>query len=131
MLNYPRQHACSQITDYHHHLFLLGNEKMFDLKINEEDVNAYIAKAILDASIGKKLTETVNKAIQEALEGYNSPVKKLAIEEVQKAIKSILEQSEWQEKMKLHVAKYVTEDWITKIVERSVDQVRREIRERD
>lgn len=95
---------------------------MFELKVNEEDVNRYVSDAILKSALGKELEKSVNKALQDALSGYNSPVAKLCSEAMTNEIKRILATEYWQNYLKESLARQLTEAHLKKVVDAAVSK---------
>lgn len=97
------------------------------MQLTPEQVNEFIAKAVLESQIGQVVKESVTRSIQELNKSYQNPfdavirrqVEALIDAEVQTHYKPILEAS-----IKEAMARYMTSEIVEKIIEAGMEKLR-------
>lgn len=91
------------------------------IQVNADDVNRVVADAILKSALGKGLETAVNKAMDETLNGYNSPVKTLVSQHVTSCIREVLDTT-YREKIVALIAEKLSSEHVDAIVKASIDK---------
>jgi len=102
---------------------------MFEIKVSPEDVNAAVAKTILDSTFGKNFSDAVNKAMNEVLTGYRSPVSEICQTAVRDYVKTVLSIDEYKERLKALIAKHLTQEYVDKVMGRALSRAIEELKE--
>lgn len=99
-----------------------------DLKIDGPAINEYIAKAVLDSTIGKGLTAKIDKEVSGWLTGYDSPIKKVFIEVVEEEMRRQFATENNQIMIRESVARVLREDVLKDILDKTVKSLMDAIR---
>lgn len=98
------------------------------MNLTPEQVNAFLADAILKSQIGDALNAAVEKVVSDLQKSYNNPFE-LAIKGKIDVIISELLNTEYREIFKARVAetlkKVLTDELINKIVDAGIEKLRR------
>jgi len=98
--------------------------KNIEIKINEDDINEYVTKAIIDSKLGVKIQEHLNKELDNLVgDRWESPVKQIVKDEVKYFIREILYSEENREKIKKSIIKFIEENNIDDLVDRNVNKI--------
>jgi len=103
---------------------------MFNIAVTPDDVNKYVTQAIMESSIGINLKAAIDKELKDAIDGYDSPVKKVCREAIRAAIQGVIDQPSWKEKINEAVAKHVTDDFLNSVIRYAVDKTVQDLRDR-
>lgn len=102
---------------------------MFEIKVDPETVNKVVSEAIVKSALGVNLEKSINSAMKECVEGYNSPVKKLVERHITEAIQQVLDK-DYRDKIIAEISKRLSNEHIDKIVSASVEKALSMLRER-
>lgn len=102
---------------------------MFQIDIKPEDINKAVSEAIIKSTFGERFSKSFSDAINTALTGYDSPVKKMAQDEVTKAIREALQNEPWKTKVQEMIAKYLTVDYVEKVMGNALNKAMKELGE--
>lgn len=91
----------------------------FQIQIDEEEVAKTINESIKATIIGPKLKAAIEKAANDALEGYSSPVKKIVEQVCTEQIQYVLE-TEYKDTIKEMIAKHLTDDFVKQLFDVAV-----------
>lgn len=65
-----------------------------ELKLLPEDIDKFIKEAVLKSALGKNIESTIDKAVFNAINEYNSPIKQLVNDVIREIIKEHLAKDE-------------------------------------
>lgn len=102
---------------------------MFQIDIKPDDINKAVTDAVIKSSFSEKFSVAINKALDEAMSGYDSPVKKIAKQAVIDHIESMLSTDPWKEKINTIIVKHLTNDYVEKVMGNALDKALREMRD--
>lgn len=100
---------------------------MFNIDIKPEDIDSLVKKTILESAIGQQVSEAINKAIKDALGGYDSPIKKLVNRELTDQITKVLKEEPWRSEINKRIQEKFTADFVGKFVDKCVDKMVKEM----
>jgi hypothetical protein len=96
-----------------------------ELKIDvpsPKDINKQLVDAVAKSTIGKTLTEEVEKQIENMTKGYyNRPVTSAVENQIQKTLAEIVDAEPFKGRLKEMVTGYLTDETVKKILERVFD----------
>lgn len=98
------------------------------MQLTGEQVNEFLAKAILESQIGDVVKESVNRAVGDLSRGYNNPfdsvikreVERLIAAEVESTYRPMLEAG-----IKSAMEKYMTDDVVQTIIRAATEKLSR------
>lgn len=61
-----------------------------ELKLLPEDIDKFIKEAVIKSALGKNIETVIDKAVSDAVNSYNSPIKQLVTEVIREIIKEHL-----------------------------------------
>lgn len=102
---------------------------MLNINVSEKEVNEYVAKAILDSTLGKELEKSINAAFSDVLNGYNSPIKKMVHTAVTTQITNILETEPFKSQMTAKIGSILTQEYVDKIMGIALEKALKEMRD--
>jgi predicted Ser/Thr protein kinase len=87
------------------------------VQIGADDVNNYIAQAILKSRLGAKITEAINDYLKKMNEGYiwEQPIKKCLDAEIQAIVVEIVKEK-FNARIKEIIEKEVTDEYLKKLL---------------
>ena len=86
-----------------------------ELKLLPEDIDKFIREAILKSALGKNIEATIDKAVKDAIDSYNSPIKQLVNETVRELIKEQMQKPEYRQ--------LITDAIINRITPKTMDDI--------
>ena|ERR1051326_2480778 len=86
-----------------------------ELKLLPEDIDKLIRETVLKSALGKNIEQTIDKAVADAVGGYNSPIKKLVNDVVSGIIEEQLQKPEYRQK--------ITDALIAKITPKTIEDM--------
>jgi len=93
------------------------------IEIKPEDIDSYVKKAILDSTIGKSLVVEIEKGIRDMMNNWNSPVKSFMNERLKEFTREYMEKPELKPLIMEAIAKTITPEVITTIVNYGVTEL--------
>lgn len=103
---------------------------MINIDIKPEDLNAFVKEAFVTSILGEKFSAAINTALNEALTGWDSPVKKLAREAVIERLKVVMNEEPWKSKIHELIAKHLTVEFVDSLMSNALTKALQELRDR-
>lgn len=100
---------------------------MFEVKLTPEDVDKFVKEAFMKAALGERFTKAIDKSFSDVLDGYDSPLKKIAKEIISERFKELLNTPENKVKIAETVGRVITEKFLVNVIESAVNKVQKEI----
>lgn len=97
-----------------------------NVDINPEEVNRQVSAAIINSALGKELKKEIESALNETIKGgfYGSSViKRVVDEQVRIVVRDLVAATEYHEKIKVIVEKYLAERLTDEIITAALDKV--------
>lgn len=99
-----------------------------ELKLLPEDIDKLIRETVLKSALGKNIEQVINKAVQDSIDGYNSPIKQLVNEVVRELIKEHLNKDENKNLITEAIVRKVTPEAIDSILSYGIQKLHDYIR---
>lgn len=100
-----------------------------ELNLLPEDIDKCIKETIIKSALGKNIEAVINKALNDAIDVYNSPLKKIVIEVVNELVKEHLSKEENKSLITEAIAKIITPPTIEDILMHGVKQLKSSLRD--
>ena len=100
-----------------------------ELKLLPEDIDKFIREAVLKSALGKNIESTINKAVDDSINSYNSPVKQLVNEVIRELIKVQLDKPEYKQLITDAIVKRITPTTIDDILAYGIAKLHDYVRE--
>jgi len=102
-----------------------------ELKLLPEDIDKFIKEAVLKSALGKNIEETIDEAVSNAINSYNSPIKRLVNEVIASLIKEQLDRPEYRQLITDHIVKRITPTTIDDILKYGIEKLRSYMKDSD
>ena len=102
-----------------------------ELKLLPEDIDKFIKEAVLKSALGKNIEQTINKAVSDAIDRYDSPIKKLVNEVIASLIKEQLDKPEYKQLITDRIVKIITPTTIDDILRYGIEKLRSHMKDYD
>lgn len=96
-----------------------------EIEIKPEQIDAYVKKAILDSTVGKSLTENIEKGIKELMSGWNSPVKTFMNEQLKNFTCEYMQQPEVKAACLEAITRTITPEVMEAVIKYGVTELTR------
>lgn len=100
-----------------------------ELKLIPEDIDKFIKDAVLKSALGKNIEATIDKAVSDAINSYNSPIKQLVNEVIRELVKEQLTKPEYQQQMTNAIVNRITPKAIDDILNYGIQKLHDYVRE--
>lgn len=97
------------------------------MQLTPEQVNDFIANAVLESQLGVAVKESVDRAVRDLSRGYDNPFDKVIRQFVENLISSELRENylpRIADEVKQTMENYVTDEIVQKIVEAGMEKLR-------
>jgi len=100
-----------------------------ELKLLPEDIDKFIKEAVLKSALGKNIEATIDKAVSNAVNEYNSPIKQLVNEVVRELIKEQLAKPEYRQLINDAIVNRITPKAIDDILNYGIAKLHEYVRD--
>jgi len=100
-----------------------------ELKLLPEDIDKFIKEAILKSALGKNIETTIDKAVNDAIDRYDSPIKQLVNEVIRGLIKEQLDKPEYKQQITDAIVKRITPKTIDDILTYGIAKLNEYVRD--
>lgn len=104
---------------------------MMELKLLPEDIDKFIRESVLKSALGKNIENVINKAVSDAIDRYDSPIKQLVNEVIKEIIKDHLSKEENTKMINEAIVRKITPKAIDDILSYGVEKLRQYMKDYD
>lgn len=94
-----------------------------EIRVNQDDINEHIIKAITNSMVGVQFEKALNEAFKNVVDGYNSPIKDIVRRAISGKVEEFLNLEENKTLIMGMVKKHLTEDFMKQIVEKFMARI--------
>jgi signal recognition particle GTPase len=102
-----------------------------EININSDDVNNHIKEAILQSTVGKTITISIEKALKELFDSYRSPIKEFVNQHLREMVKEHMEKQDVKPLLIQAIEKHLTPETISLIVSNGLYELQKRMKEND
>lgn len=100
-----------------------------EINLLPQDIDKLIRDTILKSALGKNIEQVIDKAVKDAVDGYNSPIKQLVHEVVKDLVKDYLAKDENRKPIEDSICNIVTPSTIETILQVGINKMKESIRD--
>lgn len=100
-----------------------------EINLLPNDIDKLIKDTILKSALGKNIQQTIDKAMSDCLDRYDSPVKKMVQEVVESIVKEHFSKEENRKNIYDAIVKYLTPELIDKMMLYGINKLKEYVKE--